>query len=82
MCLVTHLNGMAFNRDAALTFQIHVIQHLAFCDLNRFCLLQQTIGKCRFAMVYMCNNTKVSYIIYRFHSAEKLLLRAKLTKFL
>ena len=43
--LVLHLYSMALDGDAALSFQIHVVKHLVFGDLNRIGVFQHTISK-------------------------------------
>ena len=62
--LVLHLDSVTLDGYTTLTLQIHVIQHLAFSYLDSLCTLQQSVGKCRLAMVDMSNNTEIPYIIH------------------
>ena len=43
---VVHLYGVALDGDAALTLQIHVVQHLALRNLYRMGTFQQAVGQC------------------------------------
>ena len=67
-CLILHLDGVALDCDTALSFQIHIVEHLTLCDLNRLGLLQQTVCQGTFTMVNMCNNAEISYLIYILHT--------------
>ena len=55
---------MTFDCDASLALQIHVVEHLTFGYLNRFRVLQQTVGQRRLAMINMGNNAKIPYILH------------------
>ena len=61
---IFHLDGVALDGDAALALQVHVVQHLSFGHLYGLGELQQTVGQGRFSVVYMCNDTKISYMIH------------------
>ena len=41
---ILHLNGVTLDGDAALLFQIHIVEHLAFGYLNGIRALQQSVG--------------------------------------
>ena len=74
---ILHLDGVALNRDAALALQVHVVQHLPFRHLNGLCIFQQTVGQRRLAVVNMCNDAEVSYMIHLSYNTK---YRAKLQK--
>ena len=61
---IFHLDGVTLNRDATLTLQIHIIQHLSFRHLDSLGELQQTVGQRRLAMVDMCDDAKVTYMVH------------------
>lgn len=67
ICLVLHLDGMALDGDTSLSLQIHVVEHLTLSDLDGLCLLQQSVCQGTFTMVYMCNNTEISYFVDILH---------------
>ena len=67
LSLIVHLNGMAFNRDATLTLKFHVVEHLSLGNPNRLRLLQKSVGKCRFTMIDMGDDTEIPNIAYRVH---------------
>ena len=59
--------GIAFDRDAALPFNIHIVENLILkisliADTGK---LNQTVGKSGLAVINMCDDTEVSYV---FHS--------------
>lgn len=58
---------MAFNRNAALPLQIHIIQYLSLriALRNGFCKFQQAIGKGAFAMINMGDDTKIAYMFHQ-----------------
>jgi hypothetical protein len=58
---------VALDGDSAFTFQIHIIQHLPFSDLNGVGTLQQTVGQGTLSVVDMSDDTEVSYM---FHGAK------------
>jgi len=57
---ILHLDGVALDGDAALTFQIHVVEHLPLGDLDGLRALKQAVGQGGFAVVDVRNYTKVS----------------------
>ena len=62
LSLILHLYWMRFDRDPPFTFQIHVIQHLAFHlflsdGMREF---QQAVGQGGFSMIDVCNNAEIS----------------------
>ena len=67
LCLIFHLDSMALDCDATLSFQIHIIKHLSFSNLDGLGLLQKSVCQGTFTMVYMCNNAEISYFIYILH---------------
>ena len=58
---------MTLNRDSTLTLKIHIIQHLPLGNLNRLRFLQQAVSERWLSMIYMCDDTEISNIIYRVH---------------
>ena len=58
---------MTLNGYTALTFQVHIVQHLLLqiSLRNRAGELQQTVGQGAFSMVDMCNDTEVSDVLHR-----------------
>ena len=58
-------NRLAFNSDAALPFNVHVIGHLrpivAFVD--NFGFFNKTVGKRRLPVINMSNNTKIADMV-------------------
>ena len=56
---------MALDGDAALFFEIHIIEHLTLGHLDGIGELKQTVGKGRLTMVDVCNDAEVSDM---FHS--------------
>ena len=63
-CCLLHLYGVALDGDAALAFQIHVVEHLPFGHFNGFCVFEHAVGKCTLAMVNMCDDAKVAYMVH------------------
>ena len=61
---IFHLDGMALDGDTAFAFQVHIVQHLSFGDLYGMCKFQQTVCQCRFPVVNVGYDTKVSYILH------------------
>ena len=61
-----HLDGMALNRNTTFLLQVHIVEHLVlhlpYIDSLRD--LQHTIRKGRFAMIDVCNDTKITYLIH------------------
>ena len=62
--VVFHLNGMTFNRDASLTLQVHVVEHLPFCYLNCFGVFKQAVGEGALAMINVGYDTEIAYILH------------------
>ena len=59
---VIHPRRLQLDRDAALTLQIHVVQELLLHVPvgHRACVLQQTVGQRRFAVVDMGNDAEIA----------------------
>ena len=57
---------MTFDGYAALTLQIHIIEHLSLQVLafNGIGILQQTVGQSAFPMIDMCYYTEISDILH------------------
>ena len=64
--LVLHLDGVAFDRDAAFPFQVHIVEGLVLHVAlgNRACVLEQSIRKGAFPMVDMRDDTEVAYVFH------------------
>lgn len=66
IALVLHLDSMAFDSDTAFFLQVHIVQnlvlHIAF--VHRACYLQHTIRQRTFAVVDVCNDAKIPYLIH------------------
>ena len=62
--LIEHADGMRFDRDAALAFQIHGIQHLGLhlARAHGTGQLQQPVGERGFAMVDVRDDREVTYV--------------------
>ena len=58
---------MTLNCDAPFSLQVHVIQHLLLkIPLgNGMRKLKQSVGKGRFAMINVCDDTEIAYIFHR-----------------
>ena len=61
---ILHLDGVALDGDAALALQVHVVQHLSFRHLDGLGELQQTVGQRRLAVVDMCYDAEISYMVH------------------
>ena len=74
---VIHLYGMALYSNASLSLQIHVIKHLSLKILtcNSVGILQQTVGKCAFAVVNMGYYAEVANI---FHCSVKYIAKVRI----
>jgi hypothetical protein len=57
---------MALNGDTAFPFQVHVVEDLRLQVLpfNSLGELQQAICQRAFAVVNVCNNTEIAYILH------------------
>ena len=62
--VIFHLNGMALDGDASLLLKIHIVEHLSLNDLDGIGIFQKPVGKCRLAVVDVCYDAKVSYILH------------------
>ena len=64
--LMIHLDGMALNRNTTFLLQVHVVEHLILHipNIHRSGELQHTIGQGTFPVVYVRNNTKITYLIH------------------
>jgi len=62
---IGHLDGVALDGNAALTFQVHVVQHLSFGHLYGLRTFQQSVGQCGLAVVDVGYDAKVSYLIHK-----------------
>ena len=58
--LVVHLDGVALDGDAALFFQIHIVEHLPFGHFDGRSALKQAVGKGAFAVVDMGDDAEVA----------------------
>ena len=67
VCFVIKTYRAGFDGDSAFALDIHVIQKLFFHFAGgyRFGVFKNSVGKGGFAVVDMCNNTKVSYVVIR-----------------
>ena len=65
---VVHLDGVALDGDAALTLQIHVVQHLGLHVLARHRVgdFQQTVGQRALAVVDMRHDAEVAYCLHSY----------------
>ena len=61
---IFHLDGVALDGDAALTLQIHVVQHLTLRDLDGLGALQQTVGQGALAVIDMGYDAKIPYMVH------------------
>ena len=63
LCLIIKTYSTCFYCNSTFTLKLHIIKelllHITLC--YRLCLLQNTVGKSRFAVVYMCNYTEIAY---------------------
>jgi hypothetical protein len=72
---IFHLDGMAFDGNATLTLEVHVIEHLTFCYLDGVCPFEETVGQCALAMVYMGYDTKVTNMFHGCKDSDILCIR-------
>ena len=58
---------MALDGDAALAFQIHVIEHLCLhvFTLDRLGKFEQTVGQRTLTVVDVCDDAEVSYFVHK-----------------
>ena len=64
VALILHLYGVALDGDTALALQIHVVEHLSLSHLYGFGVFKQPVGKCRLAVVYMCDDAEIPDILH------------------
>ena len=82
---VEHLYGVALDGYAALTLQVHIVEHLALCDLNRVRTFQKAVGQGALPVVNMRNYAKIPYLFHFlfllsvFHSRKRVPIRASTT---
>ena len=64
--LIHNTHGLRLDRNSPLAFQIHIIQHLRLhLTLGQQSgLLNNSVSKGRFSMVYMSNDTKIANLIF------------------
>jgi hypothetical protein len=55
---------VALDGDAALSLQVHVVQHLSFRHLDGLGKLQQTVSQRRLAVVNMCYDAEIPYMVH------------------
>ena len=72
--IVIHLDGVALDRNAPFAFQIHVVEHLSLHVLGvyRARAFQQSVGKRALAMVDMCDDAEIAYILHCLFSCIKM----------
>ena len=61
---ILHLYGVALDGDAALLLQVHIVEHLPFCDLDGVGVLQQAICQGRLTVVYVCDDAEITYMLH------------------
>jgi len=79
---IIHLDSVAFDGNAALAFQLHVIQGLILHIPHRNGIrkLQKPVGQGAFPVVNVCNYTEISDIFHVFLMISK--KRGKYTPFI
>ena len=72
---IIHLNGMAFDSNAAFALQVHIVKDLVlhFLGANGLCELEQSVGQGTLAVIDVSNYTEVSYIFHLFIKIKMLL---------
>ena len=70
MICMLHLDGMTLDGNASLLLQVHIIKHLSLRYLDCVGFFQQSVCQGGLAVVNVCNNTKVSYILHNSVSTE------------
>ena len=63
--VIFHLNSMTLDGNASFFLQIHIIQHLSLCNLDRLGIFQQAVGQGRFTMVNMRDDTEIPYMLHQ-----------------
>ena len=63
---IVHLDRMALDGDATLTFQVHVIKHLGLHVLASDGVgeLEQAVGERALAVVDVCHDAEVAYCLH------------------
>ena len=63
-CRILKSYGLRFDRDTAFTFEVHRVEDLRFHFSFRecSCIFNQTVGNRRFAVVDMCDDTKITNV--------------------
>jgi hypothetical protein len=56
---------MTLDGNASFFLQIHIIQHLSLCNLDRLGIFQQAVGQGRFTMVNMRDDTEIPYMLHQ-----------------
>jgi hypothetical protein len=56
---------MALNGNAAFALQVHVVKHLSLSHLDGLGALEESVGKRRFAVVNMCDNTEIPNMFHK-----------------
>ena len=64
---ILKLDSMQFDCNTAFLFEIHIIEHLLrhIACSDGAGVFQQTVGKCRFAMIDVRNNAKITKIFHQ-----------------
>ena len=80
-CLIVQGYGTGLDGDAALFFQVHVIQNLLghIPLTHRSCLLQKPVGQRGFTMIDMSDNRKVANALLIYHNSPLYSERASIT---
>ena len=72
--LVRHLNGVAFDGDSTLSFEVHIVErlvlHLPLC--NGSSGLEESIGQGAFAVVDVGNDAEISNVFHRSRLERKI----------
>ena len=68
-----------FYCDASFALKVHVVKHLSFRHLNGLCAFQKAVGQSALAMVNVCDNAKIAYMI---HCASSVLVENREVKLL
>ena len=61
---VFHLNRVTFDGDAALLFEVHIVEHLPFGHGNGLCVLQQTVSQCTLSVIDVGNDAEISDVLH------------------
>jgi len=63
---ILHLNGVALDRDAALAFEVHIVErlilHIALAD--GMGVLQQAVSQGAFSVVNVSDDAKIAYVLH------------------